>query len=198
MSAIASALRERWLEIGCAAIIAVSLTLIAAFPHSAAIPLHLLWLTIALVCALRGWEHGPTRVVAVVACALAVVLLWRLDAAHAIDDEELVEAPLTAAVFLAMAWQVRRRQDAVERAHMRAGTEQALREAHQAHALQARHDVRNPITVARGYAELITGYCDDPEVREDSATVISELDRAMTIVTRMHEFAAEPEAPATA
>ena len=198
MSAIASALRERWLEASCAAIIAVNLGLIAAFPHRSAIPLHLIWLAIALACAMRGWEHRPTRGVTVLACALAGVLLWRLGSAHDIDAEELVEAPLTAAVFLAMAWQVRRRQDAAERAHHRAGTEQALREAQQAFAVQACHDVRNPITVARGYAELITRYCDDPDVREDSQTVISELDRAMTIGTRMHEFAAEPEAPATA
>jgi signal transduction histidine kinase len=46
-------------------------------------------------------------------------------------------------------------------------------------------ELRTPITVARGYTELVHGNADDPRVAEDTAVVLDELDKLSRITHRL-------------
>src|SRR5262249_50291538 len=60
-----------------------------------------------------------------------------------------------AAMFLAMVWHARRRAAAIEEVRRLADSERRLRERERDFVRDASHELRTPITVARGYAELI-------------------------------------------
>ena len=60
-----------------------------------------------------------------------------------------------AAMFLAMVWHAHRRQSAIEEARRLAESEHRLLEGQREFVRDASHELRTPITVARGHAELI-------------------------------------------
>jgi signal transduction histidine kinase len=59
----------------------------------------------------------------------------------------------------------------------------------------AAHELRTPITIARGHSELIQMYHDDAGLQQDIAVVLEELDRLGNLTARMVTLAAaeDPE-----
>jgi signal transduction histidine kinase len=76
-----------------------------------------------------------------------------------------------------MAWHAKRRQRAVEDAERAAETERRVLDRQRGFVRDASHELRTPITVARGHAELIRTMSDDARSSADAEVVISELDR---------------------
>ena len=178
-------MRRYWLEGVVAAIVVTSLVLMVTYPHESTVPLHCVWIALTVLYGVRSWGHLPTDAVVAVILAATCAILWHLAVIHAIEAEEIAEAPLTATAFLVTAGFVRRRQRALEASGRLVAQEREARAAQQHLACTACHDVRNPLTVARGYAELIRNRVEDAAVRDDSATVIHEVDRATAIVSRL-------------
>lgn len=138
------------------------------------VPFHLIWISLTLLYGLRVWEPLPTAVVlALVVATTLAAQLW-----VQVDHFELTEVPLMAAVFLAMVWHARRRKHAMERLAAAAERERAF-------LGDASHQLRTPITVARGHAELIQRRAGDPEVVADTEVILDELDNLSRLSDRI-------------
>lgn len=135
---------------------------------------------------LRTWPPRSTAAVLVAVCVVTAAALWHLSVVGGyVDVEELAEVPLMAMLFLAMVWHARRRQAALERVRQLAQSERALRDRERLFSRRAAHQLRSPITVARGHAQLILEDCTEPGVIEDVGTVIDELDKLNAVTTKL-------------
>jgi signal transduction histidine kinase len=111
--------------------------------------------------------------------------VWR----HAEPAVQLSEVPLLAAMFWAMVWHARRRLAAdTERA--RVSEQNARLLATQRRFLQdASHQLRTPITIALGHAELLAGQLAGQE-KHDIDVVVGELTRLRSLGERLLIIAA--------
>jgi signal transduction histidine kinase len=175
-------LRRRRIELAWGAFAAANLVAMGLWPSWETIPFHFVWISLTLLYGFRVWgREATTGVLFVVVCATGVLIL--ADAFEGIQLwGELSEVPLMSAMFLAMVWHARRRQEALRTAEQRA-TENARLLSHQQSFLEdVSHELRTPVTIARGHVELALrtgGPSDELDVALD------ELERMNRIVERL-------------
>jgi two-component system, OmpR family, sensor kinase len=159
-------------------------------PGLETVPFHLIWVSLAIVSGLQAW---PVRW-AVTACVVVAVATGIPLTSHAQDGvigyEEVTEIPLMSLLFLVMVWHVRRRTAAVEEARRSAEREHVATRLQQRFVRLASHELRTPITVARGYTELLREDRPDPRIVEDTAIVLDELSKLERIAGRLLALAA--------
>ena len=111
--------------------------------------------------------------------------------------DELTEVPLMAAMFAAMVWHARRRLTATEEAERVSMDNARLLERERRFVQDASHELRTPITVALGHAELIQRQAADPTIAEDAAVIADELTRLGRLADRLLLLAssARPRGP---
>lgn len=178
-------LRDWWLTASWMAFAVLNVCAMWAFPGRETIPFHLVWLSLAAVYGYAEWRrsflYGAVAVVGVVTGLPMVSLAQR----GVIGWEEVFEVPLMMTILLAMAWHVWRRQRALATVQ-RLAAKQA-RAAHTQELLVrfASHELRTPITIARGYTELVRTMHHDRQTREDSGVVLDELDKLAGITERL-------------
>jgi signal transduction histidine kinase len=124
-------------------------------PGAETVPFHFIWISLALVYGVRPWPLRMTYAVLLVVCVTTGSALVLNVTRGYIGWEETTEVPLMSLLFLAMVWHVRRRAAAVRQARQHAGSERRMREAQRRFVRFASHELRTPVTVARGYTELI-------------------------------------------
>jgi signal transduction histidine kinase len=160
------------------------------FPGWETIPFHAIWASMTLVYGFRVWKVGPTLWI-----SAAVLLLTTVGIAIDVwvgsePAAELTEDPLLALMFLAMAWHAHRKL-AAERSHGLVSEQNARLLSDQRRFLQdAAHQLRTPITIALGHAELLAGAVDSRQDSEDIQVVIGELSRLRSISDRLLIIAA--------
>src|SRR5690348_15148359 len=145
-----------------------------AWPSWETIPFHFVWISLTIVYGFRVWSPAVTGVI------LGTVIL--ATGASIMSDAfeglqlwgELFEVPLMSAMFLAMVWHARRRQQALE-------VQASLLDRQERFAHDASHELRTPITIARGHLELLDGAANAPEV----GVALDELGRMEGIVERL-------------
>jgi signal transduction histidine kinase len=169
----------------------VNLDLIVMYPGWETIPFHFIWISLTLIYGFRTWKLGPTLwalggVMALTAVGIAVAVRQGQE-----PPAELVEVPLMAMVFLAMVWHASRRL-AAEGSYQLIAAQIARILADQRQFVQdAAHQLRTPITIALGHAELLAGVlASDQQEGEDIAVVIGELSRLRRISERLLIIAA--------
>jgi len=85
-----------------------------------------------------------------------------------------------------MVWHVYRRQALLREVQGIHEKERLRLERQQLFLRLASHELRTPITVARGYTELVrAAHADDPALQQDTAVVIEELDKVAGIAQRL-------------
>lgn len=182
---IASTLRSRWVEVAWGAFATVNVAVIVLLSRWETIPFHFVWVSLTLVYGFRRWRLRPTVVLLVVVIVVtAGALTWSIVRGHEGPDE-LAEVPLMAAMFLAMVWHAERRQAAVEAARRLAESEHQLLVAQREFVRDASHELRTPITVARGHAELIRGAGEGGQIGEDAEVIIDELGHLSRLSERL-------------
>jgi two-component system, OmpR family, sensor kinase len=176
---------DRWLFGAWVAFSAVNVVLMFVMPGAETVPFHFVWISLSLVYGLQPWSLTRTYLVlAAVGTVTGVALIQHVQN-HVIGWEETTEVPLMSLVFLAMVWHVRRRSAANLEARALADSERRMRDAQRRFVRFASHELRTPLTVARGYTELIRAEHLHPQVGEDVAVVLDELDKLERIANRL-------------
>jgi signal transduction histidine kinase len=176
-------LRHRRLEVLWAAFAIANLVAMRVWPSWETIPFHFIWVSITLVYGFRVWRPAATylTLLAVVASTGALILedtftgeqLWG----------ELFEVPLMTAMFLAMVWHARRRQEALGTVERQAAQRASLLKRQERFLHDASHELRTPVTIARGHLEVLrrTNGGSTPEID----VALDELQRIEQILERL-------------
>jgi signal transduction histidine kinase len=190
MSGIGSTVRKHWLEVGWAVFAAANVAVILVLTRWETTPFHFVWVSLTIVYGLRVWSTRTTiAVLSTVMLVTGAALVWSVARSHQGIDE-LAEVPLMAAMFVAMVWHATRRQAATEEVQRLADAEHRMLERHQEFIRDASHELRTPITVARGHAELIRAGSEGSQAADDAEVVLDELGRLARISERLLILAA--------
>ncbi len=170
-----------------------NLACILIFSHWETIPFHFIWISLTLLYGFRVWATRPTLwVLGVVMVTTFAAIGWDVYiGAQSVD--ELNEVPLMAAMFWIMVWHARRRLDA-DQERDRVSDENARLLATQRRFLQdASHQLRTPITIALGHAELLARELTERTERRDIQIVVGELTRLRRLGERLLVIAASED-----
>ncbi|HEY3211318.1 MAG TPA: HAMP domain-containing sensor histidine kinase [Actinomycetota bacterium] len=190
MLGIGSTVRKHWLEVGWAVFAAANVAVILVLTRWETTPFHFVWVSLTIVYGLRVWSTRTTiAVLSTVMLVTGAALVWSVARSHQGIDE-LAEVPLMAAMFVAMVWHATRRQAATEEVQRLADAEHRMLERHQEFIRDASHELRTPITVARGHAELIRAGSEGSQAADDAEVVLDELGRLARISERLLILAA--------
>jgi len=159
-----------------------------ASPHVATIPFHVVWVSFAVAYGLRAWPAWQTTVALFLVTGVTGLALFRSAMGSPDEWDELSEIPLMALLFAVMAWHVRRRADAVDQLGR-------LAEQQRRFVRKGSHQLRTPLTVARGYAELARDSRDGETTHADIQIVIEELDKLEKIAGRLLGLGANALSP---
>jgi signal transduction histidine kinase len=175
-------LRRNPLEAAWAVFAVANFVAMVLWPDWETIPFHFVWISLTFVYGVRVWRtQTMSLVLLVVILATGASIMSDAFAGEQLWGE-LFEVPLMSAMFLAMVWHARRRQDATRT------LEREVRERAELLAQQKRflhdvsHELRTPVTIARGHLELLQREQPDaPELE----VALDELGRMERIVERL-------------
>jgi signal transduction histidine kinase len=185
--------RPAWVDVGWAVFSLANLGAIVVFSHWETVPFHFIWISLTLLYGFRVWSTRPTAwVLAVVMVTTATAIGWDVyQGAQTVA--ELNEVPLMAAMFWMMVWHAQRRLAADNQRDL-ISEENARLLATQRRFLQdASHQLRTPITIALGHAELLAGDLAGRAEARDIEVVVGELARLRRLGERLLMIAASED-----
>jgi signal transduction histidine kinase len=146
------------------------------------IPFHFIWVSLTLLYGFRVWRTSATLGV-LGAVAGVTAFLITVDIYHDTQEwGELFEVPLMSAMFLAMVWHARRRQQALLAVEKIAESRASLLERQERFLHDASHELRTPVTIARGHLELSK---NNGTMSAEIDVALDELERIERIVERL-------------
>jgi signal transduction histidine kinase len=185
--------RVGWVDVAWALFSVANLLAILVFSHWETVPFHFIWISLTLLYGFRVWATRPTLwVLTVVMVTTFAAISWDVyRGAQSVD--ELNEVPLMAIMFWLMVWHAQRRLDADHERDL-VSDENARLLATQRRFLQdASHQLRTPITIALGHAELLARELTDRTEHRDIQVVVGELSRLRRLGERLLVIAASED-----
>src|SRR5437588_9204780 len=180
---VIDSLRRRPVEAAWAAFAIANLLAMGAWPGWETIPFPFIWISLTIVYGFRVWRSAATllTLLAVVASTGALILHDAFVGAQLWG--ELFEVPLMSAMFLAMVWHARRRQDALAVVERQAAQRASLLERQEQFLHDASHELRTPVTIARGHLEVLRR--SNGRNAPETAVALDELSRMERILDRL-------------
>jgi signal transduction histidine kinase len=186
--------RHNWVDIAWVVFVGLNLIAMRLIPAWQTVPFLIIWVSLTAIYGFRLWRLQPT-IVTLAAVTLATGGVIGAQVLKGQEDAEyLVEVPLIAMMFLVMVWHARRRITAMEDIERVSGENLRLLERERRFVQDASHELRTPITVALGHAELIERAASDPMVAQDARVIADELERLRRLADRLLLLAG-PEDP---
>jgi signal transduction histidine kinase len=147
-----------------------------AWPSWETIPFHFVWISLTLVYGFRVWPVRATLLLLM--CVMAATgASIAFDAFRGIELwGELTEVPLMSAMFLAMVWHARRRVDAQHIAEQEARERRSMLARQERFIHDASHELKTPVTIARGHLELLRGQVGQTDEIEVALDELSRID----------------------
>src|SRR5581483_7447057 len=176
-------LRHKSLEAAWVAFAVANLVAMWLWPYWETVPFHCIWVSLTLLYGFRIWRPSVTcAVLLFVAAGTGVAILS--DSFQGTQTwGELFEVPLMSAMFFAMVWHARRRQEAMKVVERQAAEQAGLLERQERFLHDASHELRTPVTIARGHLEVLRRL--DGHASAGIEVAIDELGRIERIVERL-------------
>jgi len=173
--------RDWWPELGWGVFAVANLAAMLVWQSWETVPFHFIWVSLTLIYGVRIWGVRPTLwLLVAIQLLTGALILHDVQMGHQ-EWGELTEVPLMSAMFLAMVWHARRRQDALRVAEGLAEERAALLSQQERFLHDASHELRTPVTIARGHLELLARDGTRPPEVE---VALDELGRIERIVER--------------
>jgi signal transduction histidine kinase len=182
--------RFAWADVAWVIFAIANLVAMLVFARWETVPFHFIWVSLTILYGFRVWSMTPTVwVLGAIILVTGVVLI--VDISRGTQPlDELTEVPLMAAMFLAMVWHARRRLAVTEEIRRVSEANLRLLERERQFIQNASHELRTPITIAIGHAELLHQAKDPGTIAEDALVVIQELMRLRRLAERLLILAA--------
>ena len=179
-----------WVDIAWAIFAVANLLGMVVFATWETVPFHFIWVSLTILYGFRVWRLKPTLSVlgAIIVLTGAVLIVDIARGTQPLD--ELTEVPLMSAMFLAMVWHARRRLSVTEAMKKVSDVNLRLLERERRFIQNASHELRTPITVAIGHAELLQRSTDPSRMAADARVVLEELMRLRRLSDRLLLLAA--------
>jgi signal transduction histidine kinase len=176
-------LRNRAVEIAWFAFAIANLVAMAYWERWETIPFHFIWVSLTIVYGFRVWRSAATgATLGFVILSTGSLILVDIGSGTQ-EWGELFEVPLMSAMFLAMVWHARRRQDALGVTELHASQLESLLQRQERFLHDASHELRTPVTIARGHLEVRRRAEGDGNGEIDVA--LDELSRIERILERL-------------
>jgi signal transduction histidine kinase len=176
-------LRRRPIELAWGVFAVANLVAMMLAPGWETIPFHFIWISLTIIYGFRVWQPAATYLTLTAVAAASGGIIFQ-DAF--IGDQlwgELFEVPLMSAMFLAMVWHARRRQEALAIVEHQAEQRASLLQRQERFLHDASHELRTPVTIARGHLEILhrSNGTSSPEID----VALDELGRIEQILERL-------------
>jgi signal transduction histidine kinase len=179
-----------WVDIAWAIFAAANLLGMVIFATWETVPFHFIWVSLTILYGFRVWPMKPTlSVLGAIILMTGAIMIFDIGRRTQPLDE-LTEVPLMSAMFLAMVWHARRRLAVTEQMKLVSDANLRLLERERRFIQNASHELRTPITVAIGHAELIQRSTDPSRMAADARVVLEELMRLRRLSDRLLLLAA--------
>jgi signal transduction histidine kinase len=185
--------RLAWVDAAWVVFFLVNLASIALFAQWETVPFHFIWISLTLLYGFRVWAIRPTLwVLAVVVVTTFAAIGWDVwRGAQPLN--ELNEVPLMAAMFWLMVWHARRRLVADHERDVVSDENARLLSTQRRFLQDASHQLRTPITIALGHAELLARELADRDGHRDIQVVVGELTRLRRLGEQLLVIAASED-----
>jgi signal transduction histidine kinase len=149
------------------------------------IPYHLLFVSFALVYGFRMWSQRVSTVILGTITVLTGVVFLRAYYRGEIELDELSEVPLMPLIVTFMVWHGLRRVAAQRQVEQLAVLESSRVDRQREFLRDTSHAIRTPVTIARGYVELMRLNTERESARNDADEVLHQLDRLGELAGRL-------------
>lgn len=173
-----ASLRSRWVELAWFGFALANLAAMVLWDKYETVPFHFIWVSLTVVYGFRVWRLRATALTLAFVCVTTALLIGEASL-RGQAWTELFEVPLMSAMFLAMVWHARRRQDALGVAEGHATRLGSLLQRQERFLHDASHELRTPVTIARGHLEVL---------RQTSGPGDGEIDVALDELGRMERL----------
>jgi signal transduction histidine kinase len=179
-----------WIDVAWGIFALLNLVAMYVFADWETVPFHFIWVSLTILYGFRVWRMRSTLILLGGIIVVTGILLSIDIARGAQPLDEITEVPLMSAMFLAMVWHAQRRLSVTEQMKRVSDANLRLLERERRFIQNASHELRTPITVAIGHAELLQRSTDPARMAADARVVVEELMRLRRLSDRLLLLAA--------